>query len=418
MRKVLIGSWLLSLLFCLPVLAQDAAVTGRVTSSDDGSGLPGVSVVVKGTSRGTTTDVNGNYRLNVEATTTLTFSFVGFKSQDIVVGSQSTINVVLTADASTLNEVVVTGFGIQRTEREIGTSIARISNAQITQAAPINVANGLTGKVSGLQINTTNNGVGAGVRLTLRGNRSFLGNNQALLIVDGVISDISFLTSINPNDIDQTTVLKGPSAAALYGSDASNGALIITTKRGTQTNKPQITYTNNTQFESISYMPGLQTQFGANGGEGQPFYDRNYARTYVPYENQQFGTPFDGSIQPLGYGVQIRDANGNVRLDTLKIPYSAPSKDPRKAFFNTGVTQQHDISYRIGDNLNYFGLSLQRVDQKGVVPNDKYQRTNISIKGGDRSIGLRRMQGYSSRIRIRIQKMATSIRIALFTGTS
>ncbi|RYF47719.1 MAG: SusC/RagA family TonB-linked outer membrane protein, partial [Cytophagaceae bacterium] len=240
----------------------------------------------------------------------------------------------------------------------------------------------LTGKVSGLQISTTNNGVGAGVRLTLRGNRSFLGNNQALLVVDGVISDISFLSSINPNDIDNTTVLKGPSAAALYGSDASNGALIVNTVRGTKNNKPQLTYTNNTQFETISYMPGLQTQFGANGGEAQPFYDRNYARLYVPYENQQFGTPFDGSIQPLGYGVQIRDANGNVRIDTLKIPYSSPGKDPRKAFFNTGVTQQHDISYRIGDNLNYFGLSLQRVDQKGVVPNDKYQRTNIGIRGG------------------------------------
>ncbi|AUD04819.1 SusC/RagA family TonB-linked outer membrane protein [Spirosoma pollinicola] len=382
MRKVLIGSWLLSLLFCLPLLAQDAAVTGRVTSSDDGSGLPGVSVVVKGTTRGTTTDVNGNYQINTGSNTTLTFSFVGFKPQDVVVGNRNSVNVVLAADASTLNEVVVTGFGIQRTEREIGTSIARISNSQITQAAPINVANGLTGKVSGLQVSTTNNGVGAGARLTLRGNRSFLGNNQALLIVDGVISDISFLSSINPNDIDQTTVLKGPSAAALYGSDASNGALIITTLRGTKNNKPQITYTNNTQFESISYMPGLQTQFGANGGEGVPFYDRNYARTYVPYENQQFGTPFDGSLQPLGYGVQIRDSNGNTRIDTLKIPYSAPSKDPRKAFFNTGVTQQHDISYRVGDNLNYFGLSLQRVDQKGVVPNDKYQRTNLSIKGG------------------------------------
>lgn len=256
----------MSLLFCLPLLAQDASVTGRVTSSDDGSALPGVSVVVKGTTRGTTTDANGSYRINAGPNTTLTFSFVGFKSQDIAVGNRTAVNVVLAADASTLNEVVVTGFGIQRTEREIGTSIAKINNAQITQAAPVNVANGLTGKVSGLQVNQTNNGVGASPRLVLRGNRSFLGNNQALLVVDGVISDISFLSSINPNDIDNTTVLKGPSAAALYGSDASNGVLVITTKRGTQNNKPQIAYSNNTQFESISYMPGLQTQFGSNGG--------------------------------------------------------------------------------------------------------------------------------------------------------
>ncbi len=371
------------ILFCgVPLLAQDVAITGKVTSSDDGSPLPGVSIVVKGTTRGTTTDVEGNYRLTAPPSTTLTFSFVGFRSQDIVVGNRRTLNVVLAADAALLNEVVVTGFGIQRTEREIGTSVARINSAQINQAAPVNVANGLAAKVSGLQISTTNNAVGAGVRITLRGNRSFLGNNQPLLVVDGVVSDIGFLTSINPNDIESTTVLKGPSAAALYGSDASNGALIVTTKRGTQNNKPQITYTNNTQFESISYMPGLQTQFGGNGGEGAPYYNRNYNRLYVPYENQQFGPAYDGSLQPLGYGVQVWDANGNVAIDTLMVPYAAPRKDPRRAFFNTGVTQQHDVSYRIGDAQNFFGLSLQRVDQTGVVPNDHYQRSTISVRGG------------------------------------
>ena len=382
MRKVLIVTFLLSVLFGLPLLAQNTTVTGRVTSSDDGSALPGVSVVVKGTTRGTTTDANGAYQISAGSGTTLTFSFVGFKPQDIAVGNRSSINVSLTTDASTLNEVVVTAFGIQTTERQIGTSVAKLNNAQLTQAAPVNITNGLTGKVSGLQISTTNNGVGAGARITLRGSRSFLGNNQALVVVDGVISDASFLATINPDDIDQTTILKGPSAAALYGSDASNGAIIITTKKGSVKNVPQISYSNNTQFENISYMPGLQTQFGGNGGEGQPFYDRNYARTYVPYENQSFGTPYDGSLQPLGYGVQIRDANGNVRLDTLKVPYSSPTKDPRKAFFNTGVTSQQNISYRIGDVKNYFGLSAQRVDQKGVVPNDKYQRTTLSLTAG------------------------------------
>ena len=382
MRKILIGSWLLSLLSCLPLLAQDAVVTGRVTSSDDGSALPGVSIVVKGTSRGTTTDVNGTYRINAGSAATLTFSFVGFRPQNVVVGNRSAVNVSLETDASTLNEVVVTAFGIQTSERQIGTSVAKINNAQITQAAPVNIANGLTGKVSGLQINTTNNGVGAGVRITLRGNRSFLGNNQALVVVDGVISDASFLATINPDDVERTDILKGPSAAALYGSDASNGAIIITTKKGSLKNTPQISYSNNTQFESISYMPGLQTQFGGNGGEGVPFYDRNYRRTYVPYENQSFGTAYDGSLQPLGYGVEIRDANGNVHLDTLKVPYSSPTKDPRRAFFNTGVTSQHNLSYRIGDNKNYFGLGVQRVNQSGIVPNDKYQRTTLSLTGG------------------------------------
>lgn len=382
MKKVLFGSWLLSLLFCLPLLAQDATVTGRVTSSDDGTALPGVSVVVKGTSRGTTTDANGSYRIAAGSGSTLTFSFVGFKSQDAAVGNRSTVNVVLAADASTLNEVVVTGFGIKRNEREIGTSVTKVNNALITQAAPVNVANGLTGKVAGLQVNLVNNGVGANPRITLRGNRSFLGNNQALLVVDGAITDISYLSSINPNDIESTSVLKGPSAAALYGSDASNGVLVITTKKGTTNNKPQISYTNNTQFERVSYMPDLQRIYGSNGGEGSPYLDANGQRLYVPFENQQFGPAYDGSTRPLGFGVQITNPDGSIRLDTLKVPYSSTGVDPRRAFFRTGVTQQHDLAYRIGDGQNYFGLSIQRVDQKGIVPNDKYNRTNVTLNGG------------------------------------
>lgn len=365
------------------VWAQDRRITGKVVSNEDNGSLPGVSVVLKGTGKGVNTDADGNYAISVPSgSNTLVFSFVGTVSQEVQVGNRSVVNVNLISDTRTLNEVVVTGFGIQRTEREIGTSIAKISSAQINQAAPVNIATGLTGKVSGLQVSQVNNGVGANVRLTLRGNRSFLGNNQALLVVDGVITDISFLPSINPNDIDNSTILKGPSAAALYGSDASNGVLIITTKRGTTQNKPQISYSNNTQFESVSYMPGLQRSYGSNGGEGAPFLDANGQRLYVPYENQQFGPAYDGSLQPLGYGVQVRNADGSYGIDTLKVPYSSTGKDPRKAFFNTGVTSQHDISYRIGDAQNYFGLGLQHVDQHGIVPNDTYQRTNISVKGG------------------------------------
>ncbi|GAB3042974.1 SusC/RagA family TonB-linked outer membrane protein [Spirosoma pulveris] len=370
------------LLFCLPALAQEVAITGRVTSSDDGSALPGVSVVVKGTTRGTTTDANGAYQINVGPATTLTFSFVGFKPQDVAVGNRTAINIVLAADASTLNEVVVTSFGIRRNEREIGTSVTKVNSTLINQAAPVNIANGLTGKVAGLQINSVNNGVGANPRITIRGNRSFLGNNQALLVVDGALTDVSYLSAINPNDVESSSVLKGPSAAALYGSDAANGVLVITTKRGTLNNKPQISYTNNTQLESVSYMPDLQRLYGSNGGEGAPFLDANGQRLYVPFENQQFGPAYNGSIQPLGYGVQIFNPDGSIRLDTLKVPYSSTGKDPRRAFFNTGVTQQHDLAYRVGDGQNYFGLSVQRVDQKGIVPNDKYNRTNFTVNGG------------------------------------
>ncbi|CCG99527.1 TonB-dependent receptor plug [Fibrella aestuarina BUZ 2] len=384
MKKLLMLVPLLLCLISVPLLAQDRALTGRVTSGEDGSALPGVSVSLRGTTRGTTTDAEGRYRLNVPATNpVVVFSYIGFTSQEIQVGNRTNVDVTLAPDQATLNEVVVTAFGIQRNAREVGTSVTRVNNEQIVQAAPVNIANGLTGKVAGLQVNLTNNGVGSNPRLTIRGNRSFLGNNQALLVVDGVLTDISFLQSVNPNDVANITVLKGPSAAALYGSDASNGVMVVTTKRGADKGEQaQISYTNNTQFESVSYLPGLQRTYSSNGGEGAPFITADGRRLYVPFENQQFGPAYDGSIQPLGYGVQVTNPDGSIRIDTLKVPFSSTGTDPRKAFFNTGVTSQHDLSYNVGNGESYFRLGLQRVDQSGIVPNDKYQRTNILVSGG------------------------------------
>lgn len=388
-------SFLLMTTLARQAWAQDRQLTGKVTAGADGSPLPGVNVAVKGTMRGTTTNAEGTYRISVSNGSTLVFTAVGFARQEIAVGSQTTLNVILQEDAAQLTEVVITSFGIQRTERELGTSVAKLKGSELVQAAPVNLANGYTGKVSGLQVSTTNNGVNATPRITLRGARSFLGNNQALLVVNGIITDIAFLNAINPNDIENSTILKGPSAAALYGSDASNGVIILNTKRGTSNGQPQISYSNNTQLESVSYMPGLQRNFGSNGGEGAPFLDANGQRLYVPFENQSFGPRYDGSLQPLGYGVQVRQPDGTFRIDTLKVPYASTGTDPRRAFFNTGVTSQHDISYRVGDGGDYFGLSLQRVDQKGIVPNDKFQRTTLTLNGG-RQVGKFRANAYST----------------------
>ena len=364
------------------LLRQSGLITGNVVTAEEGTPLAGVTIAVKGTITGTQTDGNGAYKITAQKGATLIFTFIGFMAQEVVIDNRTRIDVSLQANAYTLNEVVVTASGIKRTEREIGTSITKVNNTLINQAGPVHLANGLSGKVTGLQVNLPDNGVGAVPRLTIRGNQSFLGNNQALLVVDGVLTDISYLSSINPNDVDNINILKGPGAAALYGSDAANGVLVITTKRGTANNRAQISYTNNTQLEQISYMPDLQHTFGANGGEVSPFLDANGTQLYVPFENQSFGPAYDGSLQPLGYGVQVRNADGTVRLDTLKVPYSALDVDPRKAFFNTGVTSQHDIAYRVGDGQNYFGLGAQYVSQQGIVPNDVYSRTNFTVNGG------------------------------------
>ncbi len=383
MRKLLLFISVLLLVSEINVFAQDRQISGKVISSGDNSPLPGVNIALKGSTKGTTTNAEGIYKITVpSANSSLSFSFIGFATQTLTVGSRNAIDVTMQEKQSELDEVVVGAFGLQKSEREIGSSVAKIKGADLSQANPTNLANGLTAKVSGLQISTVNNGVNPGVSIILRGNRSLLGNNQALLVVDGVITPQDFLATINPNDVESTNILKGPSAAATYGSDASNGVLIVNLKKGAGSDKPSINYSYSAQNESISYMPGLQQKFGSNGGEGNPFLDKNGQRLYVPFENQSFGPAYDGLLRPLGYGVQVLQPDGSLKLDTLKVPYSALGVDPRKDFFKNALTSQHDISYRVGRDDNYFGFSLQRVDKTGIVPNDVYERSNINLKAG------------------------------------
>src|SRR5664280_1395112 len=239
------------------LLAQTIVITGTVTSSVQGEGaIAGITVTVKGTTVGALTDVNGKFSITAPANaTTLTFSYIGMKKQEVEIGSRKVIDVIMEPELLGLNEVVVTAFGIKRQAKELGVA---------------------TEQVSDLQINTVNNGVNPDTRVTLRGNRHFLASNEALVVLDGVPVDASYLNSVNPNDIANVNVLKGASASALYGNDASNGVLVVTTKKGSQGGKPTITVSNTTTFESISYLPKLQTRFGSGDGEdtinGNPNY--------------------------------------------------------------------------------------------------------------------------------------------------
>ncbi|OIN57961.1 SusC/RagA family TonB-linked outer membrane protein [Arsenicibacter rosenii] len=357
MKKVLLGSWLLTLLFCLPLLAQDITVSGLVTSADDDSPLPGVSIVMKGTSRGTTTDANGKYRITVPQNANLMFSFVGHASQTISVGTKTVIDVKLVQDASTLNEVVVTALGVVRQQKEIGSATDIVRGDKLVQGKAVNVAQALSGKVAGLQINTINNGVNPGTRIVLRGNRSLLGNNQALVVIDGTQVPQDAINYLNPNDIDNVSVLKGANAAALYGSEASNGALIITTKKGSS-GVPKVTFQNTSYAESISFMPKLNDRFGA-GTEA-------YSRVYIPFENQSYGPEFDGSEVVLGQTLE----DGTI----AKGIYS-PVKNGKRNAYDVGSTIQNDLSLSSGDDRGSFFISLQDVMTKGILPGDSYRRT-------------------------------------------
>ncbi|MBO0952045.1 SusC/RagA family TonB-linked outer membrane protein [Fibrella sp. HMF5405] len=344
----------------VPLLAQDRVISGRVTSAEDGAAMPGVNIAIKGTTRGVTTDVDGQYKLSVPAgTTRLIFSFIGFINQEIVTGNQTTLDVQLKPDATNLNEVVITAGGITAQRRALGSQSTTVKAQDITQGKSSNIAAGLSGKVPGLLISAVSSGVNPSYRLVLRGNRSLTGNNQALIIIDNIISPNSILGNLNPEDIEDIQVLNGAGAAALYGSDASNGALIVTTKKG-KAGQTQIKLSNTTTFEKVSYLPQLQQGFGSGTTPDD-------VPTYTPYENQQYGPAFNGL--PVIIGKPLQD--GSIQT----VPYSYAGS--REKFWQTGAANQTDFSLSSGDDKSTYYLSAQYFDQKSTVPNDGYKRYSI-----------------------------------------
>jgi len=378
MKKLLLVSLCFLSLFVTQVYAQNRTITGTVTSKDDGLPLPGVSVTVTGSSIGTQTNAAGKFSLSVPASAkSLTFSFIGFTKLEKSIGSGSVLNATLASTSNQLGEVVVTGaLGVKRQAKELGYAATNITSKQLTEARPTNFTNGLTGKAPGLVVRTVNNGINPDTRFTLRGNRHIVGNNFALVVLNGTPISPNEVNSINPDDIESVNILNGAGAAALYGSEASNGALVITTKRGSSNGAAQITYSNTFQLESISYMPALQSKFGGYGGEGAPFQDpvTGFITTTAPFENQSYGPAYDGHMQQLGIPLE----DGTIQ----SYPYAAPKgKSYARRFFQTGQSDQHSLSYAVGDANNSFNLTAYRLDQTGVVPKDKTNQTKLRITG-------------------------------------
>ena len=367
-------------LICINHLyAQSRTITGTVVAKDDGLPIPGAAVRVTGTTTGTLTNSAGKFSLTVPDAKTLSVSFLGYTIQVVKVGSQTNITIVLSATSTQLGEVVVTGaLGIKRQAKQQGYAATNIDNKTLTESHPENIANGLTAKVAGLNVTTYNNGINPSVGFTLRGNRHIEGNNFALVILNGVPISPNDLDDINPDDVASVNVLNGSGAAALYGSEASNGALIITTKHGTTSGAPIVNYSNTFQLEQISYFPALQRQFGSGSSETSlpvaPFTvyldpATNFSINPVPFENQSYGPAFDGHLQQLGIPLE----DGTVQ----KYPYASTGKDPRLAFFNTGHSEQNNISYSSGDEKNNFFFSANNFNATGVVPLDTHDRTTV-----------------------------------------
>jgi TonB-linked SusC/RagA family outer membrane protein len=365
----------LSLVIFFQAFAQNRTVTGTVTAKDDGLPIPGVTVKIKGTTLGTQTNSAGKYVISAPPGAILIFSSVGY-SAFLSPAKGAVLNVILDVASQALGEVVVTSaLGIKHSEKELGYATAEVTAKQLVATAATNIANGLTGKVSGLAVYELDNSVDPNIAIVLRGNRSLEGDNNALIVLDGVPMPGALLSSINPNDVADVTILKGAGSAAIYGSEASNGAVLITTKRGSSSGKPTIIYQNSVQAEKVAYYPKLQTTFGTYGGEGNYINPVTGFTEYVPYENEEYGPAYNGQLVQLG--APLDSLNGVKNM----VRYSPYPVSPIDAFFQTGVTEQNDISYSQGDARNSIYISAQNAYRTTVVPNDKNIRNAFSVRG-------------------------------------
>lgn len=305
--------------------SQGLTVKGVVTSEEDGLPIVGASVLVKGTTQGTITDVDGNFEISgVKAgSKTLIVSFVGMKSQEVAI--KPNMKIVLQSDTETLDEVVVTAMGISREKKALGYALQEVKSEEITQAAQLNVANALSGKIAGIQITSQGGQVGASQNIVIRGNSSF-GNNAPLIVVDGVPvqndngtgSDVNLgsgLNDINPEDIESISVLKGGSAA-LYGMRAGNGVILITTRSGKKDKGVQISYDGSFTVDQIYNLPKLQNKYG-QGYYGSEFdwKEGGYSdiMSYADFAVEHGFSYYDG----MGNGVNDNaDESWGPRLDS------------------------------------------------------------------------------------------------------
>lgn len=376
MRKLLLAG--IMLVWAGFAMAQEKTISGKITSSDDGSPLPGVSVLIKGSTKGVSTDGNGVYKITAPANATLNFSFIGFATQSVAINNRTIVDVQLKADAAAFNEVVVTAQGIRKNVREIGYAYSKVATEDITVGRSPQLAQALSGKVTGLAVYNVNNSVDPSVKIVLRGFRSLTGNNEALIVLDGMQTTSTVLALINPNDIESVSILKGGQAATLYGSAGINGALVITTKKG-EKGKMKVGYSNSTNFEQISFLPAFQDKYGSGSQYypevfGTPAYSNDYLvrmkANWRPYENQQYGDAFDGSTRLLG-----RVAEDGSKLE---LPYSAV-KNSRRNTFDTGVSSNNQVNVQGGDDKSTFYLSIENQKIHGIVPHDKSERTGVRL---------------------------------------
>ncbi|WP_293785443.1 SusC/RagA family TonB-linked outer membrane protein [uncultured Pedobacter sp.] len=359
MMKKLLFSFIGIIMLSAQIFAQQI-ITGKVSAAD--GPIPGVSIRVKGSSTVSQTNGTGNYSIKASTTDVLVFSYVGYKTTERAVGTSTTINVTLVSDASNLNEVVVTAYGIDRDAKSLGYSTPKVSGSEVAETQRNDFFGGLQGRVPGLSINSTNGNPGASAQIVLRGFVSISGDNNALIVVDGVPINNSTLNQtrelvsgaanrdqdysnrgmdINPNDIESYVIMKGPEATALYGSAGASGAILITTKKG-KAGRGTINYNNSFRVEQLNKFPEIQTKYNTGASNG----------VYDGGSSNFFGPAF--------------------------LP-NTPLYDNIHNFFETGFTQKHNLSFEGGTDKFSYRWSNEYTDSKGTIPTTSYTRISSRV---------------------------------------
>ncbi|WCT13866.1 SusC/RagA family TonB-linked outer membrane protein [Mucilaginibacter jinjuensis] len=364
MKKTLLLFLLVSYCCAMQVMAQVQTITGTVTASDDGAALPGATVKIKGTNTAVSTDVGGKYSIKASAGQTLVFSFIGTISTERVIGSQMLINVQLQSDVQSLKEVTIvnTAFGVKQEKRDLTSSVQVVKGADIQQTQRENFLNSLQGRVAGATVTSTSGQPGASSSIILRGITSIGGNNQPLFVIDGIrvnnnAMSQSSLTSngdnrrsdytnriadINPDDIENVTVLKGADAAAVYGSDAAAGAIVITTKKG-KNGASAITYDNSFAFSNEYRFPKIQDVYGpGTDGHADPLKRTAFGPAYAP------GTQTYNNLQDI---------------------------------FQTGFSQQHNLGIEGGSDIATYRVSADYRHTGGVLPVEYNNKLSLRFAG-------------------------------------
>jgi TonB-linked SusC/RagA family outer membrane protein len=396
MKSVFLIFAVLAILGLQISFAQTRDISGTVSLVDDGASIPGASVVVKGTTFGAITGLDGNFTLKVpQDASTLIVSFVGMKTKEVPLSVESLYNILLGPDNIYVDQIVVTALGISREKKALGYAVQEVEGESFSEAHETNIVSALSGKVAGVQVSAGSSNIGGSSRILIRGANSIGGNNEPLFVVDGIPFDnknfnvvktqsgkggIDFgnmAQDINPADIESVSVLKGPSAAALYGSRASNGVIMITTKKGRKQKGIGVSVSSGVSFEEVSLLPDLQRTYGGGAGDfktevinGKEYQVVNYAM------DESWGPKFEGQ-QVLHWDAFDEWDSANY-LKTRE--WKAPDSDVEE-FFDRGLTYNNNISFSGGDDDRDFRLSLTSVNSDGYIPNSELDKTTISFNG-------------------------------------